>query len=106
MPRFLLGSDGAVTQHVEPDEDGFTIQSTFYDTDAILDANQRERSFVPKPRAYTKDGVCYRKVGSIPQAIMHKWCMELGGRWPDREFIMGKLRDPDFSKLLTTEERF
>jgi hypothetical protein len=106
MPRFLLGSDGAVTQHVEPDEDGFTIQSTFHDTDAILDANQRERSFVPKPRAYTKDGVCYRKVGSIPQALMHKWCMERGGRWPDRDFIMNKLRDPDFSKLLTTEERF
>lgn len=105
MSRILLHRDATTSQYVRPDEDGFTTETYFYDTQHVLDANAARRSIDPKPRAYTSEGVCWRQVGSIPEELMHRWYMELG-YWPPRDFIMEKLKNPDYRKLLVTEERF
>ena len=106
MPKeFVLSHDEHMTQFVRPDENGFTTRTVFHDTEAVVDQLQRERAIDPKPRSFSRDGVCYRKVGSIPAHVIHQFYAE-HKRWPNSDDLLAMLRNSDYSKLRATEEKF
>ena len=105
MPELLLDHGPDMSQYIRPDEDGFTIRTRFHGEQSLVDDLARQRSVDPKPRAITKDGMTYRKVGSIPMSVIHKW-IKRTGHWPTREEVLEILRSRDFSKLRATEEKF
>lgn len=105
MPEFLLDHDPDMSQWVRPDEDGFTVRTRFHGEQQILDQLQRERSVDPKPRVVTEEGVTYRKAGSIPISLIHKFFVK-HQRMPTAAECLDWLRDRDYSKLRATEEKF
>lgn len=105
MAEYVLAYDDQMQQWIRPDDEGFTVRTVFPGTDPVLDENQRMRSIDPKPRAYTKDGVCYRHVGRIPMEVIHRFYRRTG-HWPRKEDYLLLLKDRDYAKLRMTEEKF
>jgi len=108
MPKFIRDQYPGYQEVVDVDEDGFTVERKYSDTQDVLDHNQRVRNTVDKVEAkFGPDGERYWQVASIPQEIWAMMVKETNGEvLRDNALLMRLLRNPDIQKVLTTNKRF
>lgn len=108
MPKFVLDQAPNYREVVTPDEDGFTIERQYGDTQAVIDQNTAVRNEIKQVEArFGPNGEKMYQVASIPAELWAIMVKETNGEvMRDNDLLLRLLRHPDVSKALTTDKRF